>query len=225
MRSESSGRVVPKTCKSWLCSECNVWLRQGAARLIRHGAAEAYAGGRGAALFTFTEPATATLDLPTFYGRMQRTIQRLRHRGWVTEYVTAVEFQKRGALHPHVVASVPTDLLELLPDHGQQRRDRAQWSMHFRELVPMARDLGWGPMCDVRRVGVANDLGAYATKRLAGYSTKEAYRLFKDAGAHRVRPIRSSRQWAPKSLREFQRGDKAVDEGPWVDATSIGSCS
>src|SRR4051794_41739812 len=38
MRSESSGHVVPKTCKKWLCPECNVWLRLGARRYLEAGA-------------------------------------------------------------------------------------------------------------------------------------------------------------------------------------------
>jgi hypothetical protein len=222
MRSVSTGKVVPKTCKSWLCPHCNVWLREGARKLIVSGM-QTRPPGTDLALFTFTEPAHATLDLAGFKRRHDDTIRALRRRGWLVEYCTAVEFQKRGALHPHVIAHVPVDVLERMPEHGQAKRDRAQYRWHFNELVPLARSLGWGPMVDARAAVASNDLAMYALKNLAGYATKEAYTKFKAAGARRVRPLRTSRSWASEKLREAQRGEKATD-GPWEDVTAHGPC-
>lgn len=222
MRSLSTGRVVPKTCKSWLCPYCNVWLREGARKLIVSGMLTRPAGF-DLALFTFTEPADWSLDLPAFHARHKATVKRMRRRGWIGEYCTAVEFQKRGALHPHLIAHVPVDVLELLPEHGQERRSSAQWRFHFRELVPMARELGWGEVCDARAALASNELAKYALKNLAGYATKEAYAQFKAAGAQRVRPLRASRRWASERLRAFQRGEEASD-GPWEDVSNYGPC-
>jgi len=222
MRSETTGRTVPKTCKSWLCPDCNLWLRIGAIKLIASGAINRPTGW-DAALFTFTEPARATLDLPGFYDRHKRTIKRLQRRGWIGDYCTAVEFQTRGALHAHVVAHVPLDLVPVLRPWTSEKRDRSQYRWHFNELVPMVRDLGWGKVCDAAAADGFNDLGRYAAKSLAGYATKEAHRKFKAAGAKRVRPIRYSHTWVPEKLRELQRGDKA-DPGPFVDITDYGPC-
>jgi len=222
MRSKSTGRVVEKTCKSWLCGSCNTWLREGALRAIVDGMVER-PSGYGLGLFTFTEPATATLDLSGFYGRMQRTMQGLRYRGWVTEYATAVEFQKRGALHPHVIAHVPLELLPKLRQDGHDKRNKQQYGWWVNELRPLARKVGWGPVCDAVAVEGLNEVAGYAMKSLAGYATKEAHAKFKEVGAKRVRPVRFSRSWSSKSLREWQRGDEA-GEGPWEDVTTMGTC-
>jgi hypothetical protein len=223
MRSESSGRVVPKTCKSWLCSACNVWLRQGALKAIVDGMVER-PDGYGLGLFTFTEPPTATLDLSAFYDRHRRTVQALRRRAWIGEYATAVEFQKRGALHPHLIAHVPLELLPKLRQDGHEKRNRQQYAWWWNELRPMAVGLGWGKVVDAVAVDGLNEVAGYAMKSLAGYATKEAHAKFKDVGAKRVRPVRFSRGWSVKSLREWQRGDKAIDNGPWEDVTMIGTC-
>jgi hypothetical protein len=179
--------------------------------------------GYDLALFTFTEPPSAGLDLAGFHARHKATVKRLRRRGWLASYCTAVEFQRRGALHPHIIAHVPSEILERMPEHGQAKRTRDQYRWHFNELVPMARELGWGTVCDARAAMASNDLAGYALKNLAGYATKEAYAQFKAAGAKRVRPIRASREWASESLRDFQRGDRATD-GPWEDVSNLGPC-
>lgn len=219
MRSEVTGRIVPKTCKSWLCPTCNVFLRAGAVKMLMSGMLER-PEGHDVALLTFTEPSQATLDLPGFLKRHQKTIQRLQNHYGIPGYCTAVEFQKRGALHPHIAVYWPHELSHLLPDQGQDKRSRDQYRFHFRELVPMAQDLGWGKVCDGRAAVVREDLARYAVKQLAGYATKEAYRKFKEAGAQRIRPLRSSRSWSDKRLRQWQRGEKA-DPGPWVDVTNV----
>jgi len=222
MLSESTGRVVPKTCKSWLCSSCNVWLRQGAFKAIVAGMVDRPAGF-GLGMFTFTEPPTATLDLSAFYARHQATVQRLRRRGWIGEYATAVEFQQRGALHPHLIAHVPHELLPKLRQDGHDKRNREQYGWWWNELRPMAVDLGWGKVVDAVAVEGMNEVAGYAMKSLAGYATKEAHAKFKTVGAKRVRPIRFSRAWSATSLREWQRGSEA-SEGPWVDVTTMGTC-
>ena len=222
MRSQSTGRVVPKTCKSWLCPHCNVWLREGAKQLLATGARRR-PEGYDCALFTFTEPPTATLDLPAMYARHQRTIQRLRSRGYVTEYATAIEFQRRGALHPHILAHVPEHLVPRLRPFQQRRRDREQYRFWSGELRELAVDLGWGPVCDATAAGSFLELGSYAVKSLSAYATKQAHRRFKEAGATRVRPIRASRGWAGVRLRDLQRGNLA-SEGPWEDVSNNGPC-
>jgi hypothetical protein len=175
--------------------------------------------------FTFTEPARASLDLASLKRRHDATIKRLRRLGWIGEYCTAVEFQRRGALHPHVIAHVPNELLRLLPEHGQEKRDRAQYRWHFDELVPLAVELGWGPMVDAREVTTSAGAASYATKGLAGYATKEAHARFKAAGAKRVRPVRFSTGWTREGLRAFQRGALVADDpGPWLDISQIGPC-
>jgi hypothetical protein len=175
-------------------------------------------------MFTFTEPPAATLDMAGFYRRHQTTLQRMRRRGWLSEYCSAVEFQTRGALHPHLLAHVPPDLAPVLRPFGTKRRDRAQYRWHFHELVPLARDLGWGPMVDAYLLDSPLDAADYATKRLSTYATKQAYRAFKDAGAGRVRPLRASHGWVPERLRDLQRGAQAVDPGPWDDLNPLRPC-
>jgi hypothetical protein len=223
MRSASTGRVVPKTCKSWLCPNCNVWLREGARRAIAFGMFHRPAG-YDLGFFTFTEPAQATLDLPAFYSRMQKTVQRLRYRGWIGEYATSVEFQDRGALHPHVIAHVPLELVPKLRPFGAEKRNREQYGWWVKELRPMAVDLGWGAVADAVAVATMTETSHYVTKSLAGYATKEAHRKFKAAGARRVRPVRFSKGWHGRHLRDYQRGDKATDNGPWEDISTMGPC-
>lgn len=213
---------MPKTCKSWLCPDCNVWLREGARKLIAVGAARAPEGWCPAML-TFTEPAAATLDLEGFYRRHQRTVQRLRSRGWLGEYATAVELQRRGALHPHVIGHVPVELVGKLRRSGQVKRDREQYRWWWNELRPLALELGWGPVVDAVVVEDLTGAAGYATKSLARYATKGAHRRLKEAGARRVRPIRASTGWAGGRLRSFQRGALA-DEGPWQDISVNGPC-
>lgn len=219
MKSESSGRVVPKTCKSWLCPTCNVWLREGARKMILSGALDR-PDGFDLALLTFTDTTEGALDLAGLYDRHKATVRKLEREYGIAGYCTAVEFQKRGALHPHIMCHWPLDQLDLLPEHGQTKRNREQYRFHFNELVPLAQDLGWGPVCDARAAIGRPDLASYAVKQLAGYATKEAYRKFKAAGAKRIRPLRRSKTWSDKRLREWQRGDQA-DPGPWLDVSQL----
>lgn len=197
-----------------------MWLREGAAKLLRAGCAERDRQAYDVAFLTFTEPAHATLDLPAYRSRMKATVRRLRSEHGIGAWACSTEFQKRGALHPHMLVHWPRETLPLLRPHGVRKRDRAQYRWHFKQLVPMARELGWGPVCDAEWVEASTEAAAYATKSLASYATKQAYKRFKEVGAQRVRPIGHSRDWAGR-LRDLQQGSLAVDEGPWVDVTQM----
>jgi hypothetical protein len=219
MRSETTGRIVPKTCKSWLCQVCNPWLRDVARQVLAAGALRRPSGFEPAFL-TFTEPPDATLDLPAYAARCERTVKRLRRQWGVGAYAYTTEMQKRGALHPHFLIHWPTDRVELLRDHGVSKRDRAQYRFHFGELVPMARELGWGPVCDAEQVSGTLEAAEYSVKSLGRYATKQAYTQLKQAGVKRVRPIRHSHSW-PASFGAYLQGKEATDPGPWVDVTQL----
>jgi hypothetical protein len=223
MVSLSSGRVVPKTCKSWLCSDCSKWLRAAAQTYLVAGCASTDRDTHALTFLTLTDTASARMDLPAMAARWKATQKALQRRGWLSGgYAQAIEFQKRGALHPHVLMRAPREVAQLLPRRGEQKRDRSAWRLHFRELVPLVRELGWGPVCDWRQVdGQVLDVAGYAAKSLAGYATKEAHARFKAAGARRVRPLRASRDWVQgMTLADFQQGAGA-DPGPWQDVTQV----
>jgi hypothetical protein len=144
----------------------------------------------------------------------------------MTEYALVVELQERGALHPHVFATVPAAVAGDLVD----RRSRASYRRRMHELRPLAESLGWGQMVDAVTVqlGDADRMAAYGAKRLAGYATKEARAKFRELGAERVRPVRLSRGWVPgglKRAREAVLGQTAMDAsrdpGPWLRARSV----
>lgn len=220
MRSESSGRVVAKTCKSWLCPTCNTWLREGARGYLTAGARYTMQP-EALSLLTLTDQPTPVLDLAGLAGRLKATVRALRGEGLMSEFGGGVELQNRGALHPHLLVRVPVDLQPRLRVQGKRKRDRAQYRFHFRRLVPMVRDLGWGPVCDWEAIGDEDAASSYVVKTLARYATKQAYRRFKDAGARRIRPIRSSGGWVPgKTMRDFQHGE-GCDAGPWCDVTQL----
>jgi hypothetical protein len=222
MRSQKTGLVVPKTCRSYLCSECSEWLRAGAARAISRGAKDGRPEGWDAVFLTFTEPSEATLDVPAFGKRQAATLKRLQRRGWIGQSATVVEFQRRGALHAHVVAHAPAELCSQLED----RRSRSSYRFRMHELRPMLVDLGWGPVCDAVAVGGFGEVGAYCSKALGSYLSKQAQRAFKDLGAERIRPVRLSRGWYPGGLRQAQEDSKIgnPDPGPWEDVTTSGPC-
>lgn len=217
MRSVSTGRVVPKRCKSWLCWQCNLPLRIGAVLRIVKGSVEV-PPGHAVGFMTLTEPAHATLDLAGLYARWEKTKQRFRRRNWISQYALAIELQQRGALHAHVVCWVPLELVPLLRPWHNEKRDRTQWRWHFHEFVPVVRDLGWGKVCDFAAADNFAELGEYAGKSLGRYATKDAHRKLKRSGVRRVRPIRYSHGWTEARLRSFQRGELA-DPGPWEDVS------
>jgi hypothetical protein len=220
MVSLSTGRLVPKTCKKWTCPDCSSWLRNAAQRYLIAGCVET-APEHALTLLTLTDTAAGALDLGGLHRQWVATHKRLTRKWGVAGYGTAVEFQARGALHPHVILRTPTEVAERLPAARQERRTAAQWRMHFKELVPMVADLGWGKICDWRQVSDLVGASEYAVKSLAGYATKGAAVKFKEAGARRVRPIRATRDWtAGRTFETFKQGEKA-DAGPWQDVTSV----
>lgn len=213
MRSDSTGHVVPKLCKSYLCETCAGWLRVAALKLLWMGVVHHLErDDLRPVMFTFTEPADARLDLDSFRARHAATVKRLRRAGLLTEYVTVVEFQRRGALHPHIVGASPPDVWARLRD----RSSSSSYRLRMHELRPLATSLGWGPMVDA--VGAEASVGGYVTKSLGSYLTKQARREFKRIGARRVRPVRPSYGWLPGGLSGQLQGEKA-DPGPWIDVT------
>jgi hypothetical protein len=187
-------------------------------------------------LITLTEPSRASLDLPAFHARWKATIKRLRRTFGITEYGLAAEFQKRGALHPHVIAWAPISLAEDLGD----RSSRASYRVRMKELRPLAMSLGWGQVCDAKTIGYGEETDGtiaeervvrYATKNVADYATKEAAAAFKNVGAKRIRPIRLSRGFYPGGLgrareKVTDRDELAPsrDPGPWVRVTALATC-
>ena len=195
MVSESTGRWVPKRCGSWLCAPCNGYLRDTATAYLKAGA-EDRPEGAGLGFFTLTDTAAGGMDLPELRGRLDATRKRFQREGWWGLYGGALHFQRRGALHPHLLVHVPADLVPLMRPHGQKKRARAQWRWHFNDLVPAVRELGWGPVCDAELVADSTAAARYATAALSRYATRQAHQAFKRAGARRVRPLRTSQAWA-----------------------------
>jgi hypothetical protein len=192
-------------------------------RLITEGIA-ATPSGYLSCLWTFTEPPAATLDVAGFYRRMKNTRRRLKRYGWITESCTSVEMQKRSALHAHMVAWVPADVAARMPLGRQLKRTRAQWRWHFLELVPLVQELGWGKVCDARRLDLAEDprtLASYVAKDLSSYLTKEAAKAFKERrDVQRIRPIRPTPGWYSGGLTQAyldaHTSAHTPDPGPWV---------
>jgi hypothetical protein len=109
------------------------------------------------------------------------------------------EFQRRGALHPHVCLEVADQVADDLAD----RTSRASYRRRMHELRPWAESLGWGQMVDAVTIDVLEDrekVARYGSKAVAGYATKEAAAMFKRAGAKYVRPVSLSYGWYPRGL-------------------------
>lgn len=237
MRHSVTGVIVPARCNSHLCPECSP-LHQIVARTaieqgIRRRAMERMKSGADTietvVFGTLTEPANATLDLPAFRERWHATVKALRRMWGMTDYAVVIEWQNRGALHPHFFAAVNDQVAEDLAD----RRSRASYARRMNELRPRMLDLGWGQMVDAVTVPVVEDtkLARYAAKSLAGYATKEAKARFKAAGAHRIRPTRLSYGWVPGGLQGTRERVLASErmlpdrlEGEWIRIPKPRSC-
>lgn len=220
MVSESTGRVVPKTCKSWLCPSCNLWLRIGAESYLLAGIVEGLEADDAVSFLTLTDDASGTLDLAGLSRTWDRTRKALRRTYGMTAYGLAVEPQKRGALHAHAIVRTPPEAVAMLPTRDRElakQRTRTEWRHHFHELVPMVRDLGWGPMVSWSRVDNPLASSKYAAKAMAGYATKPVRSVLAQRAKERVRPLRASRNWTTgRGLRDHQGGADA-DPGPWRD--------
>jgi hypothetical protein len=221
MVSQSTGRLVPKTCGSYLCSDCSPWLRSAARAYLAEGCRQTPDTHR-LTLLTLTDDARGAMNMAALADTWDATRKALERRGWVDGgWAGSIELQKRLALHPHLILRTPRAFAEQLPTARQQKRDRFQWRLHFGELVPLVRELGWGKVCDWRQVAGVESVTGYATEALASYTTKQAQVQLKQLGAKRIRPIRSSNDWVVgKRLRDFQRREGS-DPGPWIDVRSV----
>lgn len=233
MRSDATGAITPARCNSHLCPHCSALFQMAARHAIEVGMTRAAVKRREEAVvfLTLTEPARAQLDLPGLRARWKATKKRLGRAWGLTEYALVVEFQGRGALHPHVFGVVAPAVAADLRD----RKARSSYRRRMHELRPLAESLGWGQMVDAITpdLGEARAMGQYGAKALSGYATKEAARKFKEAGAERVRPIRLSRDWYPGGLTaateevrswikpELAEGSGVADPGPWRRIRSV----
>lgn len=222
LRHVESGALTVLGCWSWLCPRCAPRLRAATRKLIIEGA-DLVPADRSLALFTFTEPTLATLTLPTLKARFDATIKRLSRALDLGEWFAAIEFQQRGAFHPHLIASVPSDLAPLLRRPRVAKRTRDQYRWWSRDLRELATGVGWGPVCDAVAIDRAGAAAHYVTKSLAGYVTKEAHDRFKRAGATRVRPTRRSRGWHPQTLHELRRPKDPLP-GRWEVVRPLRGC-
>jgi hypothetical protein len=187
---------------------------------------------RSSLLFvTFTDRAEGQLDLRGAGQKWQATIKRLRRIWGASEYAKSIEFQTRGAVHPHVFLEVDDQVADDLVD----RDSRASYRRRMHELRPLATSLGWGQMVDAVTIGddVAEieKAARYGAKSVAGYATKEAAEHFKKAGAKRVRPISLSYGWVPGGLagtRSRLLGQSAMDAsrigGQWERVPKPRAC-
>lgn len=219
---DQAGLTIPLRCDSWLCPRCAPRKRAIARRQLIEGAASV-PPSRALAMLTFTEGTFATLDLPGLHARFKATVKRLRRAIDLGEYFAAIEFQQRGAFHPHLIASVPADLAPLLRPAHIEKRNRDQYRWWSRDLRELATGVGWGPVCDAVAVVDVGRSAGYVTKSLAGYVTKSAHDRFKQAGATRVRPIRQSRGWHPQTAHELRSPPERAP-GDWEVVRPLTRC-
>lgn len=223
MRHSMTGQILPARCNSHLCPACSPLHQMTARKAVEWGLIDRYVKRRSDRVIwlTLTDTSTATMDLAQLGHRWRATAKRLRRMWGASEYLVSVEFQARGALHPHVCIEVADQVAEDLTD----RTSRASYRRRMHELRPMAESLGWGQMVDavtIDTLGGREEIGRYAAKDLSGYATKEAKERFKRAGAKHIRPIRLSYGWMPGGLAEARRlvlGQDAMSatriEGKW----------
>lgn len=222
MRHSETGQILPARCNSHLCPACSPLHQMTARVAFESGLLPRLVEGSSAVLWlTLTDTSTGELDLPGLRERWNATVKRLRRMWGAGQYALAVEFQARGALHPHVCVEVPEQVAGDLRD----RTSRSSYRRRMHELRPMAESLGWGQMVDAVAIAEWRDgqrVARYAAKSVAGYATKEAAERFKRAGAKKVRPVRLSRGWVPGGLagvRERLLGRDAMAdtriEGKW----------
>lgn len=222
MRHVKTGVIVPARCNSHLCPECSPLHQMTARFAIEQGIRRRFAEHRSERIVfaTLTEPSKAGLDLPGLRVRWDRTRWSLQRKWGVRAYALVVEFQERGALHPHMFLEVPEQLAQDLADE----KSRASYQRRMHELRPLAEGLGWGQMVHAVTVPASEDskLARYAAKSLAGYTTKEAKERFGRAGAKHIRPVRLSYNWyggglskAREHVLASKRMAAAKLEGPW----------
>jgi hypothetical protein len=191
--------------------------------LIQRGIEQAQAqhGPNAVRFLTLTDDSAGEMNAQGLYDSWQKLSLRLRRRDKLGEYVGAVELQERGALHLHVLAAESARGGGYIPQA---------------DLSKMAEASGFGPVCDVRRVGPAESgdgsAADYLTKgfaangeavELAGYVAKSgATEAAKLKVSERMRPLRVSRGWYGGGLRAAEAEVLALwadgqerDPGPW----------
>lgn len=218
--SASTGQIVPLKCRTWRCPRCANRLRACAATTIREGVNAPEFEGRRWVFITLTDTADRNLLTLADLGKQwNRTNGALRRELGMRSYAMAVEQQTRGALHPHVLASVTHEVWQLArePKHkteGKIRRTRLQYAWHFDRMVPLAERLGWGQMVDVEKVYAAEGAAGYMVKALAGYMSKEGAGL-ESFAKERLRPFRTSADWPVRFSEVCARRPASDDPGPW----------
>lgn len=199
MRHTVTGQILPARCNSHLCPACSPLHQMTARRAVEWGLLDRFGKGEKNVVFlTLTDTARGDLDLPLLGRRWNATRVRLGRMWGAGQYACSVEFQERGALHPHVCIEVAPEVAVDLVD----RSTRESYRRRMHELRPAMESLGWGQMVDAKTVALqdASKVARYSAKSLAGYATKEAAERFKRAGAKHVRPLRLSYGWYPGGL-------------------------
>lgn len=229
MRHSGTGQILPARCNSQLCPACSPLHQMTAREAVEWGLTRRYVdhGEDRVVWLTLTDTARGSMDLPELSNRWRATVKRLRRIWGAIDYLVSIEFQDRGALHPHACIEVGPDVAGDLTD----RRSRSSFRRRMHELRPMAESLGWGQMVDAQTIDTLSgreEIGRYAAKSLSGYATKAAKESFKRAGAKHVRPIRLSYGWVPGGLgaaRERVLGRGAMDSsrlgGKWERIRSV----
>lgn len=227
-----TGEIRPARCNSHLCPECSPLHQMTARQAIEQGLVRRlHEHHEDRVLWlTLTDTARGDLDLPGLRRKWQAMYQRLQRLWGADEYAVSVEFQVRGALHPHACIGVAPEVARDLED----RKSRSSYRRRMHELRPMAVHLGWGQMVDAVTIDTLQERGKvsrYAAKSVAGYATKEAAARFREAGARNVRPIRLSRGWIPGGLAAARRqvlGQPSMDatrvEGKWERIRELKAC-
>lgn len=216
MRHSETGVIVPARCNSHLCPDCSPLHQMTARRAFEKGLLQRLGDSsfESVIFLTLTDTARGELDLPGLSRKWQATRKTLTRMWGAGDYAMCVEFQGRGALHPHVCVEVGGAVARDLRDHSS----RASYRRRMHELRPAAEMHGWGQVVGAETVGRMDSgrVAKYAAKSVAGYATKEAKELFKRAGAKHVRPVRLSYGWIAGGLagaREDVLASKAMQEG------------
>lgn len=231
MRHRETGLLVPARCNSHLCPDCSP-LHQMTARLaIEQGLLRRGIKHRDARVvwLTLTDSAKGEMDLRSLRRMWDNTRRRLQRMWGASDYALSLEFQQRGALHPHVCIEVADEVADDLKDH----RSRASYRRRMHELRPAMEELGWGQMVDAETIAIGHEqrIGKYAAKSISAYATKEAKELFKAAGAKHVRPVRLSYGWFPGGLAKARevvlRQERMLPErlgGTWERVAKPRTC-
>lgn len=220
MRHSQTGQILPARCNSHLCPACSPLHQMTARVAIENGIVRSYCKHRSqrVVFLTLTDTAAGEMDLQGLRRRWDKTRKKLVRMWGASEYALSVEFQARGALHPHVCIEVAQEVADDLVDH----RSEASYRRRMHELRPAMKHLGWGQMVDAETVSLEGRerVARYGAKAVAGYATKEAAEKFKRAGARYVRPVRLSRGWVTDGLagvRDELLGklDRGYIDGQW----------